>query len=503
MEPYSDPDGRSVARSPESPPHATPPSSPPKLKADIPPRIKTLYFGNSMSSLLEAPESPVCIDFSPQLDKRMTTDSVTVWETLPAFQYTPPESSKTIPKAVPEKRGQAEKEIQQIEPDVSYVRESIGPAEQDEEDEHDEGEAENGHDEQGREDEDKSDKDEKEDKEDDNALFILQPRTYTPVPPAPIPSPRVLATPRPTPEEISIRIELEADEVEEGDWRSEECLRESAIIIPQGGPRATPSPNQHSRPLQVNQRQSAATQEPDAQLSYGTSLRGRVSLKIELPMAIHVPPVNTSELQHPRYPIPQGTPQESPRIQRPSGPAYGLESDRITMDDDPNYFNNHVEFGRPAFPNLIPSPASEHQYFRPVQASPHSPLQQRPHTAGTFVNKPGYHQRNVPSQMGMSMLSNVTTMTHDTTITSRTGTVKKKRSAFGWLKKAFSLDEEERAAFEARRRQQHVDQYHERGSPRYLDGKRLDRPSTARPTTAQPTTGRPMTSRPSTGRTYT
>lgn len=433
----------------------------------------------------------------------MTTDSVTVWETLPAFQYTPPESSKTIPKAVPEKRGQAEKEIQKIEPDVSYVRESIGPAEQDEEDEHDEGEAENGHDEQGREDEDKSDKDEKEDKEDDNALFILQPRTYTPVPPAPIPSPRVLATPRPTPEEISIRIELEADEVEEGDWRSEEGLRESAIIIPQGGPRATPSPNQHSRPLQVDQRQSAATQEPDAQLSYGTSLRGRVSLKIELPMAIHVPPVNTSDLQHPRYPIPQGTPQESPRIQRPSGPAYGLESDRNTMDDDPNYFTNHVEFGRPAFPNLIPSPASEHQYFRPVQASPHSPLQQRPHTAGTFVNKPGYHQRNVPSQMGMSMLSNVTTMTHDTTITSRTGTVKKKRSAFGWLKKAFSLDEEERAAFEARRRQQHVDQYHERGSPRYLDGKRLDRPSTARPTTAQPTTGRPMTSRPSTGRTYT
>lgn len=73
--------------------------------------------------------------------------------------------------------------------------------------------------------------------------------------------------------------------------------------------------------------------------------------------------------------------------------------------------------------------------------------------------------------MGMSMLSNVTTMTQETS----TRTIKKKRSAFGWLKKAFSLDEEERAAFEARRRAQPVNYYHgyDGRSPRYLDGKRI------------------------------
>lgn len=70
--------------------------------------------------------------------------------------------------------------------------------------------------------------------------------------------------------------------------------------------------------------------------------------------------------------------------------------------------------------------------------------------------------------MGMSMMSNVTTMT------AQTGqTVKKKRSAFGWLKKAFSLDEEERAAFEARKNQQIHNPYHDTRSPKFLDGKRI------------------------------
>lgn len=65
-----------------------------------------------------------------------------------------------------------------------------------------------------------------------------------------------------------------------------------------------------------------------------------------------------------------------------------------------------------------------------------------------------------------------------------TRTVKKKRSAFGWLKKAFSLDEEERAMFEARKRAMPVNYYapyhhgHPGGgveghSPRYLDGRRI------------------------------
>jgi hypothetical protein len=48
----------------------------------------------------------------------------------------------------------------------------------------------------------------------------------------------------------------------------------------------------------------------------------------------------------------------------------------------------------------------------------------------------------------------------DFTVMTEGGTekkVKKKRSAFGWLKKAFSLSEEEKAAFEQRRVQSEVE----------------------------------------------
>ena len=482
MEPYSDPEGRPVSGSPESPTHATPPPSPPRLKTDAPPRIKTLYFGAPMGSLLEAPESPIYLDIPTQFDKRMTTDSETIRDTLPAFQYTPPESSKTLPEVVVEQEDEAQGELL---PGLCYKPETAGsPREEKEASEDEENNEDVDMDEEVVEAEDDDDKDEgkedKEDKEDDNALFILQPRTYTPVPPAPIPSPRVLAaTPRPAPEEISIHIEVDED-----DRRAEEGLRESAIIIPQRAPRAAPSPDPHPRPLQLNQKQTAGPREPEVQLSHKTSLRDRVSLKIELPKDIHVPPANALEFPRPRYPTPQGTPQGSPRSQRHLGPPHASDMDRHTINDAAKqYNNNNLDFTPPTFPNLIPSPASEHQYFRPVQASPHSPLQQRPHTAGTVVNRPGYHHRNAPSQMGMSMLSNVTTMTQNTSATSRT--VKKKRSAFGWLKKAFSLDEEERAAFEERRRQQPVNYYPEGQSPRYLDGKRIDRPPTARPTTGR------------------
>ena len=51
--------------------------------------------------------------------------------------------------------------------------------------------------------------------------------------------------------------------------------------------------------------------------------------------------------------------------------------------------------------------------------------------------------------------------------------VKKKRSGFGWLKKAFSLSEEEKMEFEqARRRQVEEPQVRERI---FLDGRRIHR----------------------------
>jgi hypothetical protein len=74
--------------------------------------------------------------------------------------------------------------------------------------------------------------------------------------------------------------------------------------------------------------------------------------------------------------------------------------------------------------------------------------------------------------MGMSIMSRGTTMTNQTG-----KSVKKKRSAFGWLKKAFSLDEEERAAFEQRKREQVTSNpYYEARSQEFLDGKRIRPP---------------------------
>ncbi|KAI0096328.1 hypothetical protein F4776DRAFT_658655 [Hypoxylon sp. NC0597] len=245
----------------------------------------------------------------------------------------------------------------------------------------------------------------------DEGLYILQPRTYTPQPPAPLPSPRV-----------------------------------------------------HDPP--------AVAQQEDQPKR--TSLRQRLSLKgSNLPEAIQVPPRNAPELQIPRDPIAQ---QQSPRYQSPriyQGPdsAYGSDNEArppirsMTMTE----YGSTADMPPPTFPNTIPSPRSDQQHYFPVRASPHSPLQQRPWTAGTHVH-PG-HVRNQPSAMGMSMLSNVTTLSPENK------TLKKKRSAFGWLKKAFSLDDEERAEFEARRRaQQTPNPYYEGRSPRFLDGKRLPDP---------------------------
>jgi hypothetical protein len=64
-----------------------------------------------------------------------------------------------------------------------------------------------------------------------------------------------------------------------------------------------------------------------------------------------------------------------------------------------------------------------------------------------------------------------------TTVTEDGKKVKKKRSAFGWLKKAFSLSEEEKAAFEERRRrtdhEYHQGYYEQKPQQRWVDGKRV------------------------------
>lgn len=336
---------------------------------------------------------------------------------------------------------------------------------------------------------------------DDNLLYILQPRTYTPVPPAPIPSPRVSDVPNPnarisvpsrgSPDELSIHIEAEEDLPLPSDE-----VRETVLTVPQRDARRVPSMTAQPKPLQIKplqvkpvqaqpvrtlhandaQRQSRSS-DKEVVLGHKTSLRERVSLKGEVPKAIHVPPVNAHEFQRPRYATPQGSPrsQKQHRHQEPPGSSRGPD-----MPRHPDAFRRHqtttgnLDFNPPAFPSLLPSPASERQHFRPVQASPHSPLQQRPHTAGT-VHRPRLNNQNTSST-----LSRVMSSTTDKADSTRT--VKKKRSAFGWLKKAFSLDEEERAMFEARKRAMPVNYYaplqHGHGgseahSPRYLDGRRI------------------------------
>lgn len=364
--------------------------------------------------------------------------------------YTPPESSKIIPEVVIAHEASIDEESESQSLTESSSSASTGSS-----------------------------------SDDDNTMYLLQPRTYTPIPPAPIPSPRVsvvqreppIAT-RGTPDELSIHIEAEEDVS-----RSPNDIHETILTFPQpnhGELRRISSLGAQPKPLELptqprTQRQSRSS-DKEVVLGHKTSLRDRVSLREKLPTAIHVPPVNAYEIQRPRYPSPQDSPRGG---QRPPASSHGSQMSRPKQSS--RHHTTNLEFSPPSFPSLIPSPASERQHFRPVQASPHSPLQQRPHTAGPGAHRPGghdhhYHSRNAPSQMGMSTLSSVTTMTQDTMgETGSTRTVKKKRSAFGWLRKAFSLDEEERAAFEARKRAQPMNYYQPYGghSPRYLDGKRV------------------------------
>ncbi|KAK7962271.1 uncharacterized protein PG986_003096 [Apiospora aurea] len=226
----------------------------------------------------------------------------------------------------------------------------------------------------------------------DQGLYILQPRTYTPQPPAPLPSPMIRNNP--------------------------------------SSPRGMESPEQEDSPKR-------------------TSLRQRLSLRGSNPLC--------------PYSCRQGARTGQDRLHR-LGCRLIMSQSR---NDDLRFTHDHQH------------------HFRPVQASPHSPLQRpwtsgnvnqvapRPHTSATTRDyHQGHLQRDSPSAMAMSRMSNVSTMNPEN---GDSKTLKKKRSAFGWLKKAFALDEEERMEFEARRQQQApMPYYYDERSPRFLDGRRVD-----------------------------
>ncbi|KAJ8119447.1 hypothetical protein ONZ43_g3599 [Nemania bipapillata] len=213
----------------------------------------------------------------------------------------------------------------------------------------------------------------------DEGVYLLQPRTYTPQPPEPLPSPMVK------------------------------------------NPQASPSPK---------------FQEPVAQETKRTSLRQRVSLKGgNLPEVIHVPPRNMGEMAPSSFQSPQSQYQSSSFGYQGRDAEYvsGLE---VQASSHHSPADTLGAMSVPRFTNTIPSPRSDQQqYFYPVRASPHSPLQQRPHTSATARPHTSHtaHVRDQRSAMGMSMLSNVTNA--DTQDGKK---LKKKKSAFGWLKKAFT-----------------------------------------------------------------
>ncbi|KFA63247.1 hypothetical protein S40285_06922 [Stachybotrys chlorohalonatus IBT 40285] len=263
-------------------------------------------------------------------------------------------------------------------------------------------------------------------------MYILQPRTYTPKPPpTPVSPPLTPMTP---------------------------ILRDAIALAAQ-----LEAQRQSFQPVQKR-----------------SSLRQRVSVKASLPEAIHIPSAAEHLTQRSRASV--ASPATATSQVQDS--AYGSDIDNKYRR--PPRMASHSDMSNPLHRM---SPMSEQQqFYRPVLASPHSPLQQRPHTA--VPHESGYrpsasypqYLRSQPSRLGgMSMLSTVTASTYND---GRTGTatvrtqpgdksLKKKKSAFGWFKKAFSLDEEEKAAFEARKALRFQESRQDPHSPKFLDGKRL------------------------------
>ncbi|KAK3310482.1 uncharacterized protein B0T15DRAFT_385661 [Chaetomium strumarium] len=310
-------------------------------------------------------------------------------------------------------------------------------------------------------------------------LFILQPRTYTPQPPTPQPSPRI----------VDERPKAQAERQRPIVGSSASSVESMAqLTVEHAKPRVEqlPSKAQAYRPKVVNIGSKADLKAVSSQPKPGpdpaqapelvipldheeqprprTSLRQRISLKTNPPDSIQILPASTFEPQRPFHTI--------ARAQQAPDSAYGSDLERAPVNSMTSINSSLADFTPPFIhPGMIPSPHSERQFFRPVQASPYSPLQQRPHTSHTInAHRFPAPPRHTPSAMGMSVMSSGTSIANQTV---GGKTVKKKRSAFGWLKKAFTLDEEERAVFEQRKREQLANPYNEPPTQQFLDGKRI------------------------------
>ncbi|KPM45980.1 hypothetical protein AK830_g678 [Neonectria ditissima] len=321
---------------------------------------------------------------------------------------------------------------------------------------------------------------------DDGALYILQPRTYTPRLPEPLPSPMVKNSP---PQQSRAQLQPEIRPQSRSQPTSSPRPQSRGQPIPSQRPQSRGQPKPSPRP-QSRSRTTPQLPQDQGFSQKRTSLRQRVSQKTTPPEAIQIPPRNAAEAQSARPSTGNGVPQT--RISLAPDTTYVSDLEVAHLHRLPRA-SSHADFSMPVQPPVMISPSEQQQYYHPVRASPHSPLQQRPHTADpreAQYRPSGYfpgHVRQQPSRMGgMSTLSSVTTATYDdtATVTSRATTqaggkrVKKKKSALGWLKKAFSMDDDERAEYQARKAMQYNNQYSGQyfdgtTSPKFLDGKRL------------------------------
>lgn len=311
------------------------------------------------------------------------------------------------------------------------------------------------------------------DDEEETTKYILAPRTYTPVP-SPRQAPAPFPEPTPPPEEnersslrkrLSIRLGHSSPEV----------------VEPQNDDDGYWGPSKPVFSVAETERQRANS-------AGANNERGIAPITVTTPQeleAVSTPPSQGIDSAYCSDP------------EKTFSPPLGTHS-ALATNSTPTSPYNHPSARLVTSPTLrdgAPSPRSEHhQYFVPVNASPHSPLQ-RPWTAAPASHHAHHNSnlsnlsngssgstmrfqlppssrpsnlRHMPSAMGMSTMTSTTYMTEN-------GTKKKKRGPLGWLKKAFALSEEEKAAFEEKRRhaRDEARYYEERPPPKWIDGKRI------------------------------
>ncbi|KAK2625477.1 hypothetical protein QTJ16_004789 [Diplocarpon rosae] len=322
--------------------------------------------------------------------------------------------------------------------------------------------------------------------DEDSEEFTLKPRVYAPEP-SKSPSPRpptapADAPPSPPPESIkrsSIRTQFSL-------MKQKESPPKHALRVP---PRLAPLDTYWGPRQRVHS--SAVARERQDAVTTPTDRQGFITVPSECQGSVTTPPsrgldsayCSDFEKNSPR------TLTQAPNLRQ----TVSRQSSDSRSNDHSQPPNLQLQFAR----ENVPSPRSDQQFFHPVQASSHSSLQ-RPWTAGpsnpphlqtksstsnlsshreyySQIPSQPSNRRGAPSAMGMSVMSDVTMVT-EMDVNGQKKKVKKRRGALGWLKKAFSLSEEEKAAFEAKKRsvERERAEYYKGQQQRWVDGRRIE-----------------------------